>query len=306
MIPIVSIVGTSDSGKTTLIEKLVPELVRRSYGVATIKHDIHGFLIIGGWTGYEMAFQLLKQRDNYPAFKIPMVCLPASINNYLPGSELSIGADTALNNIVEAVDKIKDSAVALRRVFVVEVMGRSCGYLALMSGLATGAERVYINEEGVTLKDLQKDVDNLNYGFAHGKRLGLMIRNEAANPIYDTPFMCKLFEEEGADLFDVRQSILGHLQQGGNPSPFDRIQATRLATRCINYLIDQVENKSSQSAFIGLQGTEIKFHNMEDFDRMIDLHYERPKDQWWMDLRPIARVLAQPGPSRKKTQEKAG
>jgi 6-phosphofructokinase 1 len=266
------------------------------------KHAIDGILMIGGWTGYETAFQLLKQRSNYPAFEIPIVCLPASINNYLPGSELSIGADTALNNIVEAVDKIKDSAVALRRVFVVEVMGRSCGYLALMSGLATGAERVYINEEGVTLKDLERDVENLNYGFNHGKRLGLMIRNEAANPVYDTPFMCKLFEEEGADLFDVRQSILGHLQQGGNPSPFDRIQATRLATRCINYLIDQVENKSAQSAFIGLQGKEIKFHNMEDFDRMIDVQNQRPKDQWWMDLRQIARVLAQPGPTKRKTQ----
>jgi 6-phosphofructokinase 1 len=269
------------------------------------KHDIDGILMIGGWTGYETAFQLLNQRGNYPAFNIPIVCLPASINNYLPGSELSIGADTALNNIVEAVDKIKDSAVALRRVFVVEVMGRSCGYLALMSGLATGAERVYIHEEGVTLKDLQKDVDNLNYGFHHGKRLGLMIRNEAANPLYDTAFMCKLFEEEGHDLFDVRQSILGHLQQGGNPSPFDRIQATRLATRCINYLIDQVENKTAQSAFIGLQGKDIKFHNMEDFDRMIDVKNKRPKDQWWLELRPIARILAQPGPSRRKPQEKA-
>jgi 6-phosphofructokinase 1 len=116
--------------------------------------------------------------------------------------------------------------------------------------------------------------------------------------------MCKLFEEEGHDLFDVRQSILGHLQQGGNPSPFDRIQATRLATRCINYLIEQVENKSAQSAFIGLQGKEIKFHNMEDFDRMIDANYQRPKNQWWMDLREIARVLAQPVPSRRKAQEK--
>ncbi|OGO37815.1 MAG: 6-phosphofructokinase [Chloroflexi bacterium RBG_16_57_11] len=268
------------------------------------KHDIDGILMIGGWTGYETAYQLLKQRGNYPAFNIPIVCLPASINNYLPGSELSIGADTALNNIVEAVDKIKDSAVALRRVFVVEVMGRSCGYLALMSGLATGAERVYIHEEGVTLKDLEKDVDNLTYGFTHGKRLGLMIRNEAANPLYDTAFMCKLFEEEGHDLFDVRQSILGHLQQGGNPSPFDRIQATRLATRCIDYLVEQVEGKTAQSAFIGLQGKEIKFHNMEDFDRMIDVKNKRPKVQWWMDLRQIARVLAQPGPSRRKSQDK--
>jgi 6-phosphofructokinase 1 len=260
------------------------------------QHKIDGLLIIGGWSGYEAAFNLIKARNSFPAFNIPIVCMPASINNNLPGSELSIGADTALNNIAEAVDKIKDSAVALRRVFVVEVMGRHCGYLALMSGLATGAERVYLDEEGVTLKDLERDVRSLNYGFEHGKRLGLMIRNEYANQVYSTPFMCALFEEEGKDLFDVRQSILGHMQQGGAPSPFDRNQATRLAARCINFLIEKVQEKSSESAFIGLQGKEIKFHNMEDFDRMADMKKQRPKVQWWMDLRAIARLLAQPGP----------
>ena len=163
------------------------------------EHAIDGILIIGGFIGYETAFNLYNARHNYPAFNIPMVLLPASINNNLPGSDLSIGADTALNNIVEAVDKIKDSAVALGRCFVVEVMGRNCGYLALYGGLATGAERVYISEEGVTLKDLQDDVAKLIYGFSHGKRLGLMIRSEDANQVYTTPFMVALFEEEGAE-----------------------------------------------------------------------------------------------------------
>jgi 6-phosphofructokinase 1 len=265
--------------------------------------NIQGLLIIGGWESYESAYQMLMSSQNYPAFNIPMVCLPASINNNLPGSELSIGADTALNNIAEAVDKIKQSAVALRRCFVVEVMGRYCGYLALMSGLATGAERVYLNEEGVTLKDLEKDVCKLREGFKHGKRLGLLIRSEFANQVYTTPFMVSLFEEEGGELFDVRQSILGHLQQGGDPSPFDRIQATRLATRSIDYLIQQTESGSNRSAFIGLQGKEIKFHDLEDFPRMVDKEHQRPKTQWWMDLREISRVLAQPGPSNSQDEE---
>jgi len=261
------------------------------------KFEIHGLLIIGGWSGYEAAYQMLKARENYPAFKIPIVCLPASINNNLPNSELSIGADTALNNIVQAVDKIKDSAVALKRCFVVEIMGRYCGYLTLMGGLATGAERVYLHEEGVTLADLQADVRRLNYGFSHGKRLGLMIRNEQANPVYSTAFMCALFEEEGKDLFDVRQAILGHQVQGGAPSPFDRIQATRLAARCIQFLIEEVEKGEARASFIGLRGKEIAFHDLEDFDRMVDMKYQRPKEQWWMELRPIARLLAQPCPS---------
>jgi len=264
------------------------------------EHKIDGLLIIGGWTGYESAFKMYQARNNYPAFNIPIVLLPATINNNLLGSELSIGADTALNSIVEAVDKIKDSATALRRCFVVEVMGRYCGYLALMSGLATGAERVYLNEEGVTLKDLENDVNNLTFGFSRGKRLGLMIRNENANDVYNTPFMCALFEEEGKDLFDVRQAILGHLQQGGRPSPFDRIMATRLATRCIDYLIEKVQMGSTDGAFIGQLGKEIKFQDLQDFDRMIIEDKHRPKEQWWLGLRPIAKILAQPGPSVKK------
>ena len=159
------------------------------------KHKIEALLVVGGWNGYEAAHKMYTERLNFPSFNIPIVCMPASINNNLPGSELSIGADTALNSITEAVDKIKQSAVATRRCFVVEVMGHWCGYLALMSGLATGAERVYINEEGVTLKDLQRDVEKLSQGFKSGKRLGLMIRNEYANSIYNTTFMCALFEE---------------------------------------------------------------------------------------------------------------
>ena len=265
--------------------------------------NIQGLLVIGGWESYESAYQMFLSAQNYPAFNIPMVCLPASINNNLPGSELSVGADTALNSITEAVDKIKQSAVALRRCFVVEVMGRYCGYLALMSGLATGAERVYLNEEGVTLKDLEEDVCMLREGFQHGKRLGLLIRSEFANQVYTTPFMVSLFEEEGGDLFDVRQSILGHLQQGGDPSPFDRIQATRLATRSIDYLIRQAESGSTRSAFIGLQGKEIKFVDLDDFPRMIDKEHQRPKSQWWMDLREMSKVLAQPGPSNSLNEE---
>lgn len=259
-------------------------------------HNIQGLLVIGGYGAYESAYRLLVERENFPAFNIPLICLPATIDNNLPGSELSIGADTALNNIVQAVDKIKQSAVATRRAFVVEVMGRYCGYLALMSGLATGAERVYLHEEGVTLKDLQLDVDQLVTGFRHGKRLGLMIRNENANPIYKTDFMCALFEEEGGDLFEVRQAILGHLQQGGDPSPFDRIKATQLATRCVEYLIEKAGQGQANGAFIGLQNGHIRIHNLEDFPRMVDKKFQRPKTQWWLDLRPIARIMAKPGP----------
>jgi 6-phosphofructokinase 1 len=293
-----SVNGWASLGGSELgTNRTVPEGSDLYHIARTIEEfNIQGILIIGGWSAYQSVFHLYNERQNYPAFNIPIVCFPASIDNNLPGSDLSVGADTALNNIISAVDKIKDSAVALRRCFVVEVMGRKCGYLALMSGLATGAERVYLNEEGVTLMDIQEDIEKLTTGFQHGKRLGLMIRNEQANPIYTTQLISALIEEEGGDVFDVRQSILGHLQQGGNPSPFDRIQATRLATRSINYLINKAEHEIIQYAFIGLQGKEIVFNDIQDFPRMADLENQRPKQQWWMSIRPIAKILAQPAP----------
>jgi 6-phosphofructokinase 1 len=260
------------------------------------RHKIDGLLMIGGWDGYQAAYQLFGRRDEFPTFRIPIVCLPASIDNNLPGSQHSIGADTALNCIIYAVDRIKQSAVASLRCFVVQVMGGDCGYLALIAGLATGAERVYLPEEGISLTDLQADVDNLVEAFELGKRLGLMIRNEHADPLYTTDFMCALFEKEGGDLFDVRQAILGHMQQGGNPSPFDRIQAIRLAANCVDFLIAEAVKPAPASAAIGLQGGRVEFTSLEDLPRLMAKDFRRPKDQWWLELRNIARIMAQPGP----------
>jgi 6-phosphofructokinase 1 len=257
-------------------------------------HRIDALLIIGGWSGYKAAYELYSRREEFPTFQIPIVCLPASIDNNLPGSQLSIGADTALNCIIDDVDKIKQSAVASRRCFVVEVMGGDCGYLALISGISTGAERVYLPEEGVALVDLELDVNNLVDGFSHGKRLGLMIRNEYADPVYSTGFMCALFEKEGGELFDVRQAILGHVQQGGDPSPFDRIQATRLAAACVNFLSSEAGNLQPNGALIGLQGGQIQVTSLQDFPRLIEPKARRPKQQWWLELRSIARTMAQP------------
>ncbi len=260
------------------------------------RRRIEGLLVVGGWEGYQGAYRLLQERANFPAFGIPMVCLPATIDNNLPGTELSIGADTALNSIVTVVDKIKQSAVAERRCYIVEVMGRRCGYLALMSGLATGAERVYLHEEGITLKSMKEDLDVLVRGFREGKRLGLVIRNEDANPTYDTNFMRALFEEESGGAFAVRESILGHLQQGGDPSPFDRIQATKLARRSVGYLIEQAAEERPSASFIGTLSGHVHFHPLEDLPRMMDEPNRRPKTQWWLGLREINNALARSGP----------
>ena len=257
---------------------------------------LDGLLVVGGWEAYAGAYRLFEARANFPAFNIPVVCLPATIDNNLPGTELSIGADTALNSIVSVVDKIKQAAVAEQRCYVVEVMGRRCGYLAMMSGLATGAERVYMHEEGVTLKGLVADLELLVQGFRQGRRLGLMIRSEHANDVYDTAFMCALFEEEGGGLFDVRQSILGHLQQGGDPSPFDRIQATRLARLSIRRLAEHAEAGQAAAEFVGMKAGVAEFGAIEDYPRLVDAANRRPKQQWWLGTRTINETLSRPAP----------
>lgn len=258
------------------------------------RHQIEALLVIGGWSGYAAAHRLWQAADRYPALRVPVICLPASINNNLPGSELSIGADTALNTIVAALDRIKQSAVAVRRCFVVEVMGRYCGYLALLSGLASGAERVFLHETGVTLRALQAEVETMVARFAAGQRLSLVIRNENANPLYTTSFLCALLEEEGGGAFDVRPAVLGHVQQGGNPTPFDRIQATRLAARCLEYLDRALAEGRSPAGFIGYRRGHVEIRDLAEFASLGDAHWQRPTEQWWLELLPIAAALAQP------------
>jgi len=257
------------------------------------EHRIDGLMLIGGWISYEFAYQLASHAHEYPAFAMPVVCVPASINNDLPGTEISVGADTALNTIVEDVDKIKESAVASQRCYVVEVMGHDCGYLALMSGLASGAERVYLPEEGITLDDLRHDVREMVEGFRHGKRLGLIVRSEHADPYYTTPFLVSLYEKEGGDLFDARPSILGHTQQGGRPSPFDRIQANRLAAVALEQLVTLVESGIHDSIAIGRENGKLKFTDLRDMPAMVEPDLHRPKVQRWMALRGLSRKMAE-------------
>ncbi|HYO84983.1 MAG TPA: 6-phosphofructokinase [Dermatophilaceae bacterium] len=264
-----------------------------SVGRAIEKHQIDAVLVIGGYNAYMSAFRLYSERDRYPAFNRPFVCVPASIDNNLPGSELSIGADTALNNAVEALDKIKKSASASQRCFVAETMGRRCGYLALMSGLASGAERVYLPEEGMSLASLTADTARMISAFRNGRWLFLVIRNEKASELYTTDFLARLFEEEGRDLFDVRQSIIGHVQQGGNPTPFDRLLATRLVKHAIGDLADQLAAGKAEARYVGMVEGRIASQPVAHMLEELDLDARRPLEQWWLGLRPAVVAVSE-------------
>ena len=171
------------------------------------------------------------EKERYPAFRIPMLLIPASIDNNLPGCELAIGTDTAINNATWAIDRIKESAAASKRCFIAETMGRRCGYLTLMSALSGGAEYMYINEESPSLQQIAADADRMVNSFKSGRRLFLTLVNESASRYYDRDFLADVFTAESEGIYDVRHQALGHMQQGGAPSPYDRLLATRLIAR---------------------------------------------------------------------------
>jgi len=282
----------SDGGAEIGTNRYVPggaAIARIAEQVAA--HRIDGLVMAGGWAGYHAAHELHRHRQHYAALDIPIVCMPMTINNDVPGTELSIGSDTALNSIVADVDKIRQSAVATRRVFIVEVMGHDCGYLALVSGLAIGAERTYLPEEGITLDGLGADVRALAAGFRAGKRLGLIVRSEGADPVYTTGFITSLFEKEGGELFDARQAILGHVQEGGDPSPFDRIHATSLTAHCIEFLSEQLESSGRASAMIGFQSGRYQFTDLTSYPTLVEENVQRSVEQHWMDRRSLAVVM---------------
>jgi 6-phosphofructokinase 1 len=254
---------------------------------------IDGLLMIGGWIGYDFAYQLHHRRKQHPEFNLPIICMPSTINNDLPGTELTIGSDTALNTIVEDVDKLKQAALASRRCFATEVMGGDCGYLALMSSLATGAERFYIPEEGITLDMLQQDVRLLIRRFERGKRVGLLVMSERSDTYFTIDFIATLFEHEGAGLLSMRRSILGNMQQGGQPSPFDRIQATRLAGRALQHLIEQVIRGEPVVGCIGRVEGKIAYTSLAHLPDFMQPDAQRPLVQTWLEMREIARTMAE-------------
>jgi len=271
------------------------------------KHNIQGLVVIGGFEAFQAVLQLADQREKFKAFKIPMVVLPATISNNVPGTDFSIGADTALNEITEICDRIRQSAQGTkRRVFIVETMGGYSGYLATMAGLAGGADAAYIHEEKFGIQELMKDLDIMAFKMDKGNIYrGLVLRNECANSNYDTDFLYRLYNEEGKEKFSVRQNILGHMQQGGWPSPFDRNVATEMAAKTVTWLVEQLTHCAardgtvhaedpSTATLLGMRTRAYKFQPVQHIKNDTDFKFRVPKgDQWWMKLRSIMSILAQ-------------
>lgn len=160
---------------------------------------------------------------------LPTVAIPATIDNDLPGTDLTIGFDTAVNSVVQAIDRIRDTATAHERTFVVEVMGRRSGFIALLSGLADGAESILVPEEPFDLADI---CDRLRRGYARGKRHSIIVVAEGAGSAFE---VARSVQERSG--LETRVIVLGHIQRGGSPTAGDRVLASRLGAAAVELLL---------------------------------------------------------------------
>lgn len=259
------------------------------------EHGIDALLVMGGYHAYATVALLEQERRRFPAFDIPLAVVPASIDNNLPGWPMSVGSDTALNTVVSAIDMVRMSASASKRAFVVETMGHTCGFLPLVGGLAGGAEKVYLPELGLSLTELEEDIRDLVDSYASGRSFYLTVVGEDTSEHYTSDVIRRMFEAEGKGSFSVRQQTVGYLQQGGTPTPFDRINATRLAWSAIHHLDAQLQDGGSEYAAASATGEGL-FAPFREVSALMDWENQRPHEQWWMQLRSVFdRLSRRPG-----------
>lgn len=191
------------------------------------EHKIDALVVIGGDGSFTGA-RLLIQEHN-----IPIVGIPGTIDNDLYGTDSTIGYDTAVNTAVEAVDKIKDTASAHNRLFFVEVMGRDAGFIALRTAIATGAEAVLVPEVETDLTDLEHFIEK-DYDPTNSSGIVIVAEGEKAGGAYGVAEKVSEAHPE----YDIRVSVLGHMQRGGSPSAFDRVLASQLGVAAVDALMD--------------------------------------------------------------------
>ncbi len=187
------------------------------------KFELDGLVVIGGDGSYRGAKALTEHG-------FPCVGVPATIDNDIPGTSHTIGFDTALNTVLSAIDNIRDTASSHERTFIIEVMGRGAGDIALYSGLAGGAETIIIPEEGFDMKDI---CDRLHKGQERGKKHSIIVVAEGV--MSGTEFAEKL--KKAIDI-ETRVSVLGHIQRGGTPTGYDRVLASRLGAKAVELLME--------------------------------------------------------------------
>ncbi|XP_059357246.1 ATP-dependent 6-phosphofructokinase, platelet type isoform X8 [Carassius carassius] len=324
-------VGAPAAGMNAAVRSAVRVGITEGHTVFAVSDGFEGFSKgqikefkwgdVGGWTG--QGGSLLGTKRTLPAKHIDKIAeqmrihninallviggfevmVPATVSNNIPGSDLSIGADTALNAITDTCDRIKQSASGTKhRVFIIETMGGYCGYLATVGGLASGADAAYIYEEPFDIRDLQSNVEHLTEKMKTSIQRGLVLRNENSSENYTTDFIYQLYSEEGKGVFDCRKNVLGHMQQGGAPSPFDRNFGTKIAAKAMQWISKKLKefyregrvfaNTEDSACLLGMRRRALVFQPVIQLKDETDFVHRIPKEQWWLRLRPLMKILA--------------
>jgi len=232
------------------------------------KHDLDGLVVVGGNGTFTGADLFIKE------FDFPIMGTPGTIDNDLYGTDMTIGYDTALNTVMEAVDKVRDTADSHSRLFFIEVMGRDAGFIALRSGIAGGAEDILVPETVIYIDEL---IETLEKGFRKNKRSGVIIVAEGddAGGAFEVAQKVK----EKYSHYDTRVTILGHIQRGGSPSSFDRILSSTLGYEAVNALL-----AGRRGEMVGIINRQVVF---TPFEKAVKHHKNINKD-----LLEMARILS--------------
>ncbi|KAM3844885.1 ATP-dependent 6-phosphofructokinase, muscle type isoform 1-T2 [Vipera latastei] len=294
---------TGKGGSNLGTKRTLPKKHFEAISNTIASFNIHGLVIIGGFEAFTGSLEIIEGRCKYEELCIPICVIPATVSNNVPGSDFSIGADTALNTITATCDRIKQSAAGTkRRVFIIETMGGYCGYLATMAGLAAGADAAYIYEDPFTIHDLEMNVEHLTEKMKTTVKRGLVLRNEKCNENYTTDFIYNLYSEEGKGIFDARKNVLGHMQQGGSPTPFDRNFGTKMGAKAVAWMSGKIKecsrhgrifaNTADSACLLGMRRRALVFQPLTELKEETDFEHRIPKTQWWLKLRPILKILA--------------
>uniref|UniRef100_A0A672SX45 ATP-dependent 6-phosphofructokinase, muscle type-like n=1 Tax=Sinocyclocheilus grahami TaxID=75366 RepID=A0A672SX45_SINGR len=239
---------TGKGGSNLGTKRSLPASMIEEISLNIAKFNIHALVIIGGFEAFVGGLELVTAREKFEELCIPLVVIPATVSNNVPGSDFSIGADTALNTIT-----------------------------------TTNVEHL--------LEKMKTTV-----------KRGLILRNEKCNANYTTDFLFNLYSEEGKGVFDCRKNVLGHMQQGGTPTPFDRNFGTKMGAKAVLWLTDKLKecyrhgrifaNTPDSACVLGMKKRAMIFQPLFDLKEDTDFEHRIPKTEWWLKLRPILKILA--------------
>ncbi|CCK69809.1 uncharacterized protein KNAG_0D00570 [Huiozyma naganishii CBS 8797] len=279
------------------------------------KYQFDGLIIVGGFEGFVSLYELERVRDVYPAFRIPMVLIPATLSNNVPGTEYSLGSDTALNSLIKYCDVIEQSASSTKdRAFIVDCQGGNSGYLATCTHIAVGAHASYVPEEGITLDQLKQDITNIAeaFDYSDGREGQLILKTTNASKAFSATALADVMTAEAEGKFSVKSAFPGHIQQGGKPSPIDRTRATRFTIRAVKFIEEKQtvsctardsvtevnynpldKANTSTAVVLGVKNAKVVFSPIKSvYEKETDVKKRIPKVIHWTPLRSIADHLS--------------